>query len=47
MAIKYTNDRKIFLMTIKYTNILYSKTPPKYTKIGAFGLKTNHLATLH
>jgi hypothetical protein len=29
-------------MTIKYTSI----GPPKFTQIGTFGLKTNHLATL-
>jgi hypothetical protein len=38
---------KIFQMVITYTNInVPFKGPPKFTKIGIFGLKTNHLATL-
>jgi hypothetical protein len=31
-------------MVIKYTKIFHC--PPKFTQIGIFGLKTNHLATL-
>jgi hypothetical protein len=37
-------------MAIKYTNKIYQHLPlqdrPKFTQIGIFGLKTNHLATL-
>jgi hypothetical protein len=33
-------------MVIKYNNIFHSKALPNFTKIGIFGLKTNHLATL-
>jgi hypothetical protein len=34
-------------MAIKYINIFQSMLgPPKFTRIGIFGLKTNHLATL-
>jgi hypothetical protein len=33
-------------MVIKYTNIYHSKAFQNFTKIGIFGLKTNHLATL-
>jgi hypothetical protein len=36
------NDRKIFKISMKYTNILHSK----YTHIGIFGMKICHLATL-
>jgi hypothetical protein len=32
-------------MVIKYTKILHSKDPPKFTQFGISGLKTNHLAT--
>jgi hypothetical protein len=38
MAINYTNDRKI--------NQHFPLAPPKFTQIGIFGLKINHLATL-
>jgi hypothetical protein len=31
-------------MVIKYTNKFQG--PPKFTQVGIFGLKTNHLATL-
>jgi hypothetical protein len=34
-------------MAIKYINIFKAKGPPKFTQIGIFDLKTNHLATLH
>jgi hypothetical protein len=33
-------------MTIKYTKNFPFQGPPKYTQIGIFGLKINHLATL-
>jgi hypothetical protein len=33
-------------MAIKYVNIFPIKGPPKFTQIGIFGLKRNHLATL-
>jgi hypothetical protein len=33
-------------MTIEYASIFYSKALQKFTQIGIFGLKTNHLATL-
>jgi hypothetical protein len=33
-------------MAIKYINIFQFKDPPKFTQIGIFGLKANHLATL-
>jgi hypothetical protein len=36
-------------MTLKYTSLFYSKAKilrTKFTQIGIFGLKTNHLATL-
>jgi hypothetical protein len=46
MPIKYTNGRKIFQMTGIYNSIFYSKVLQKYTQIGMFGLKRNHLATL-
>jgi hypothetical protein len=37
--------QKIFQMAIRY--IKFSNlNPPKFTQIGIFGLKTNHLATL-
>jgi hypothetical protein len=29
----------------EYTNLFQSKGPPKFTQIGIFGSKTNHLAT--
>jgi hypothetical protein len=38
------NGRKIFQMAIKYTKW---QDLPKFTQIGIFGLKTNHLATLN
>jgi hypothetical protein len=40
------NGRKIDQMVIKYTKIFHLQDPPKFTQIGIFGLKTNHLATL-
>jgi hypothetical protein len=33
-------------MVLKYTKILHCKTLQNLPKIGIFGLKTNHLATL-
>jgi hypothetical protein len=39
MTVKYSNDHKI------YQHFPFSG-PPKFTQIGIFGLKTNHLATL-
>jgi hypothetical protein len=53
-----TNDHKLYQTAINYTkwplNIpnghkikhLQFKGPPKFTQMGVFGLKTNHLATL-
>jgi hypothetical protein len=43
MAVNIPNGRKIFQMFIKYSSF---QGPPNFTKIGIFGLKTNHLATL-
>jgi hypothetical protein len=40
------NDRKIFQMIIKFTNIFHSKAIQKYTHIGILGMKIYHLATL-
>jgi hypothetical protein len=40
------NGRKIFQMIIKYNNSFHSKALQIFTKIGIFGLKTNHLAAL-
>jgi hypothetical protein len=37
------DGHKIDQMAIKYTNIFHRNT--KFTQIGIFGLKTNHLAT--
>jgi hypothetical protein len=37
--------RQIFSMAIDYINIFQSKGPPKFTQIGIFGMKMNHLAT--
>jgi hypothetical protein len=41
-----SNDCKIDQMGIKYTKIVHSKTLQNLSKLGFFGLKTNHLATL-
>jgi hypothetical protein len=43
------NDRKIYQIAIKYTNIFIprpSKICPNIIQIGIFGLKIYHLATL-
>jgi hypothetical protein len=41
------NGHKISQMAVKYINIYQSTSgPPKFTHIGIFGLKINHLATL-
>jgi hypothetical protein len=40
------NNHKIYQMATKYTNIFPLKDPPKWTKIGIFGLKVCNLATL-
>jgi hypothetical protein len=46
------NDHKLYHTAINYTNghriyqQLTIKGPPKFTQIGIFGLKTNHLATM-
>jgi hypothetical protein len=32
-------------MDTEYTNLFPFKDPPKFTQIGIFGLKINHLAT--
>jgi hypothetical protein len=37
---------KIFQMATKYNNIFYSNALKILPKLGFFGLKTNHLATL-
>jgi hypothetical protein len=34
-------------MAVKYINIFQSKALQKFTQIGIFGLKINHLATLN
>jgi hypothetical protein len=34
-------------MAIEDTNILQSQGPPKLAQYGIFGVKLNHLATLH
>jgi hypothetical protein len=36
----------MFQLVIKYNNIFHSKALQNFTKIGIFGLKTIHLATL-
>jgi hypothetical protein len=36
----------MFQMAIKYHNIVHSNALQILTKLGIFGLKTNHLATL-
>jgi hypothetical protein len=41
MAVKY-----VFLMTINYTNIFHSEALQNVPKLGFFGLKIYHLATL-
>jgi hypothetical protein len=47
-----TNDHKSYQIAIKYTKLPKNTKhfqflgPPKYTKIGIFGMKINHLATL-
>jgi hypothetical protein len=41
------NILKVFQMAIKYINILQSEALQKFSQIGIFGLKTNHLATLN
>jgi hypothetical protein len=33
-------------MAIKFSNLLIFRGPPKYTRIGIFGMKIYHLATL-
>jgi hypothetical protein len=38
--------RNIFQTDIEYTHLFPLKDPPKFTQIGIFGLKINHLATL-
>jgi hypothetical protein len=43
-AIKYTNGRKMFLLTIKYIYQHYPFQGPKYTQIEIW--VRNHLATL-
>jgi hypothetical protein len=40
MALKY-------LMAMKCSKHFPFQDPPKYTQIGIFGLKVNHLAILH
>jgi hypothetical protein len=40
------NGPKIDQMVLKYTNIFHCKTLQNVPKIGIFGLKTWHLATL-
>jgi hypothetical protein len=40
------NGRKIFKKVTKYNNTITFQGPQNFTKIGIFGLKTNHLATL-
>jgi hypothetical protein len=42
----YPKVHKIFKMTRIYRNIFHILSPPKFTQIGIFGLKRNHLATL-
>jgi hypothetical protein len=41
------NIHKIFQMAIKYINIFQSEALKFFSQIGIFGLKTNHLATVH
>jgi hypothetical protein len=40
------NIHKIFPTAIKYSKIFQSEAVKIFSKIGTFGLKTNHLATL-
>jgi hypothetical protein len=42
----FSNVLKIFQMAINYTYIFQSKALQNFPKLGFFGLKTNHLATL-
>jgi hypothetical protein len=44
MTVKFSNNFP--QMTIKYISIFHSKALQNLPKIGIFGLKTNHLATL-
>jgi hypothetical protein len=53
MATKFPNVQniypmviKLFQITVKYNNIFPFQGPPKYTQVGIFGRKRNHLATL-
>jgi hypothetical protein len=46
LVTKIPYARKLDQMAIKYYQHLPSKDPTKFTQIGIFGLKINHLATL-
>jgi hypothetical protein len=53
MTVKYTkwpqvipNGRKINQTAMKNTNVFHSQDRTKFTQIGIFGLKIDHLATL-
>jgi hypothetical protein len=46
MVTRCTKYQKLFQLATKYINIFQSKAPKKFTQIGNFGLKINHLATL-
>jgi hypothetical protein len=47
MAMNYTKCPQNIPNGHKIFQHLPFKGPPKFTQIGIFGLKTNHLATLH
>jgi hypothetical protein len=46
MALKYPNGLKIPKMTKKYTKIFHFSAFKNKPKLGFFGMKINHLATL-
>jgi hypothetical protein len=41
------NGRKIFQILMEYAKHFPFQGPPKFISIGIFGVKINHLATLH
>jgi hypothetical protein len=43
---RHTKGCKLYQMAIKCNNIIYSKALQILPKLGFFGLKTHHLATL-
>jgi hypothetical protein len=45
-SLNIPNVHKIFQMAVKYINSFQSEDLEFFSKLGFFGLKTNHLATL-